>query len=166
MTNQRKYQLFIACLVLLISPLLLSNFSKTFSEFKKSRNYQNRLDSFSKQSRNTQQYATPYSIYSQDLSSSNFWLAILSEINGISKKYNVKVERANDYKEQNYSEHQSIINEIILSGNLRDIIKLIYSLEYSKKYVAITSTEIYTHKEYGQKNSKLFCKLTFQHLVK
>ena len=92
--------------------------------------------------------------------------ALLQEISSFPKSYGLTIESINTTHLFTSVDYKILTNEVLIEGNFRGILNAIYKLEKEFDYARIINTDIYKTKARGDKKSKLYAKLLFQHYFK
>ena len=91
---------------------------------------------------------------------------LLQKISNFPSGYDVTIEAFNNTHLFESVDYKILTNEVLLEGNFNGLLKAIYKLEKEFEYARIINTDIYKTKEYGEKQSKLYAKILFQHYFK
>jgi len=91
---------------------------------------------------------------------------LLKEISNFPKSYKLTVENINPTHLFATVDYRILTSEVLLEGNFKGLVKAINQLEREFEYARIINTDIFKTKDYGDKKSKVYAKILFQHYFK
>ncbi len=91
---------------------------------------------------------------------------LLKAISHFPKSYGLTVEAINTTHIYSSVDYKILTNEVLFEGNFKGITRAINRLEQEFEYARIINTDIFKTKNHGEKASKIYAKVLFQHYFK
>lgn len=101
-----------------------------------------------------------------DQSSDKVQQALLHAISSFPRSYGLTIETINNTHLFSSVDYKILTNEVLIEGNFVGLTRAIHKLEKEFEYARIINTDIFKTKEYGEKKSKIYAKILFQHYFK
>ncbi len=101
-----------------------------------------------------------------DESSDKVQQELLREISDFPASYGLTIESINQTHLYTSVDYKILTNEVLIEGNFKGLVRAINHLERKFEYARIINTDIYKTKDHGDKKSKVYAKVLFQHYFK